>query len=195
LKLGNRFSLVGAANIGDYTYTNNPEVTIIADNGYAMLIGDEISASHTVYFKNYHVAAGPQVAGSVGIKYNYDYWWAGINVNYFDRMYADMNPERRTTAARGTLDENSELFHSIIDQTRLKRQFTVDASLSKSWRVKKYIIGFNLSATNILNNKNLVTTAWEQYRFDYKKNDVNKYPIKYYYAFGTTFYAGFNITF
>jgi outer membrane receptor protein involved in Fe transport len=106
-----------------------------------------------------------------------------------------MNPERRTTAARGTLDANSDLYHAIADQTKLKGQITVDASLSKSWKVKRYLIGFNVSVSNVLNNKNLVTTAWEQYRFDYKENNVNKFPIKYYYAFGTTFYAGINFTF
>ena len=48
------------------------------------------------------------------------------------------------------------------------------------------------SVTNLLNNKNLVTTAWEQYRFDYTNYNVNKYANKYYYAFGTTFYLGIN---
>ena len=106
-----------------------------------------------------------------------------------------MNPERRTSAARGTLDENSELYHQVVDQTRLKGQFTLDASISKSWKVKRYIIGFNLSVTNILNNRNLITTAWEQYRFDYKEYNVDKFQNKYYYAYGTTFYAGINFQF
>lgn len=201
VKIGEMFSVVGAANIGDYTYTNNPNVTVTADNGYDILSADNVSASHTVYFENFHVAGTPQIAGTLGLKFNHNYWWANVNVNYFDGIYVDMNPERRTTAARGTLDvsdptsDDYKLYHAIADQTKLKGQFTVDLSLSKSWKVKRYLIGFNVSVSNILNNKNLVTTAWEQYRFDYKTNDVNKYPIKYYYAFGTTFYAGINFTF
>lgn len=195
VKIGEMFSVVGAANIGDYTYTNNPNVTITADNGYDILAADNVSASHPVYFKNFHVAGTPQIAGTLGLKFNHDYWWANVNVNYFDGIYVDMNPERRTTAARGTLDANSELYHAIADQTKLKGQFTLDLSLSKSWKIKRYLIGFNVSVSNVLNNNNLVTTAWEQYRFDYKENNVNKFPIKYYYAFGTTFYAGINFTF
>lgn len=195
VKIGEMFYIVGAANIGNYTYTNNPNVTITADNGYDILSADNVSASHTVYFKNFHVAGTPQIAGTLGLKFNHNYWWANLNVNYFDGIYVDMNPERRTTAARGTLDANSDLYHAIADQTKLKGQITVDASLSKSWKVKRYLIGFNVSVSNVLNNRNLVTTAWEQYRFDYKENNVNKYPIKYYYAFGTTFYAGINFTF
>lgn len=195
VKIGEMFSVVGAANIGDYTYTNNPNVTITADNGYDILAADNVSASHPVYFKNFHVAGTPQIAGTLGLKFNHNYWWANVNVNYFDGIYVDMNPERRTTAARGTLDANSELYHAIADQTKLKGQFTLDLSLSKSWKIKRYLIGFNVSVSNVLNNNNLVTTAWEQYRFDYKENNVNKFPIKYYYAFGTTFYAGINFTF
>lgn len=194
VKLGDMFSLVAAGNLGEYLYASNPEVTIVADNGYDEL-GTGKSQQQTVYIKNFHVAGTPQIAGTIGIKFNYDYWWAGINANFFDGFYADINPERRTSAARGTLDANSELYHKIVDQTKMKGQFTLDASLSKSWRIKRYMIGFNVSVTNILNNKNLVTTAWEQYRFDYKGNNVDKFPIKKYYAFGTTFYAGINFTF
>ena len=195
VQLGSMFSIFAAANVGDYTYTNNPNVTITADNGYDMLGADNVSANQKVYIKNFHVAGTPQIAGTIALKFKYNYWWATINVNYFDGIYVDINPERRTTNARGTLDANSELYHKIADQSKCKGQFTLDASLSKSWKIKRYMIGFNVSVTNILNNKNLVTTAWEQYRFDYKTYNVDKFPIKYYYAFGTTFYAGINFTF
>jgi hypothetical protein len=77
----------------------------------------------------------------------------------------------------------------------LKGQFTLDISVSKSWRIKQYTVGFNINVTNVTNNKNLITTAWEHYRFDYKTLDVSKFQQKYYYAFGTTFFAGFNFTF
>ena len=84
----------------------------------------------------------------------------------------------------------------MVSQTRLKGQFTLDASISKSWRIKqRYTIGFNISVTNITNNKNLITTAWEQYRYDYTTYNPDKFQNKYYYAFGTTFFAGLNFQF
>ena len=195
IKLGSMFSLILAGNWGDYRYSSRPSVVITAENGYDLLGENNTAETQTVYWKNYHVAGTPQVAGTVGLKFNHNYWYVNINANYFDKIYCDLNPERRTSAARGTLDENSELYHQIVDQTRLKGQFTLDASISKSWKVKKYIIGFNLSVTNILNNTNLITTAWEQYRFDYKEYNVDKFQNKYYYAYGTTFYAGINFQF
>ncbi|MCQ2286651.1 MAG: hypothetical protein MJZ76_07230 [Bacteroidales bacterium] len=195
VSLGEMFSIFAAANVGDYRYTNNPNVVITADNGYDMVSEDNISTNQKCYLKDFHVAGSPQIAGTIALKFRHNYWWASINLNYFDGIYVDINPERRTTSARGTLSENSELYHKITDQSKCKGQFTLDASLSKSWKIKRCMFGFNLSVTNILNNKKLVTTAWEQYRFDYKTNNVDKYPIKYYYAFGTTFYAGINFTF
>ena len=193
IKLGTMFTLVLAGNYGDYRYSDRVEVTINAENGTDI----EGDVNRTVYWKNFHVAGTPQAAGTVGLKFNHKYWWVNINANYFDKIYCDLNPERRTTNATGSLYyTNPELYHQIADQTRLKGQFTLDLSVSKSWRIQsKYLLGFNFSITNLLNNKNLITTAWEQYRFDYSEYNVNKFGNKYYYALGTTFYLGINFNF
>jgi hypothetical protein len=196
IKLGGMFTLILAGNFGDYIYTSRPQITINADNGDDILGNNNATLLRKVYWKNYHVSGSPQAAGTIGIKFNHHDWQVSVNANYFDKIYCDMIPERRTSLARGTLPEDSELLQSIIAQERLKGQFTLDAFLSKSWRVQnKFNIGFNISVTNILNNKKLVTTAWEQYRFDFKQNDVEQFGNKYSYAFGTTFYTGFNIRF
>ena len=193
IKLNAMFSLIVAGNFGDYIYTSRPKVTINADNGYDM---NNDSYAKTIYWKNYKVAGSPQAAGTIGVKFNHNYWWVNINTNYFDKIYCDMNPERRSSLARGTRPDDDPILADILAQERLPGQFTLDASVSKSWRVKsKYNIGFNISVTNILNNTKLVTTAWEQYRFDFNNNDVDKFGNKYYYAFGTTFFAGFNFQF
>ena len=193
--IGSMFTVYAAGTWGDYRYTNRPDVTITADNGYDILSNGESQYTETVYWKNFHVAGTPQVAATLGVKFNYKYWFVSVNANYFDKIYADLNPERRTTAARGTLSTESQLYQDLVAQERLKGQFTMDASIGKSWKIKNSTLGFNISVTNLTNNKNLVTTAWEQRRFDYKNYDVNKYPNKYYYAFGTTFYLGINYTF
>jgi hypothetical protein len=200
IKLSSMFWLVMAGNFGDYRYSNNATMYINAENGYDILDFEDMDAAQTVYWKNFFVAGSPQVAGTLGLKFNYDYWWVNINANYFDRIFSSLNPDRRTSAARGTLDiENNpvdaELYHKIADQTRLKGQFTLDVSVSKSWRIKRYTLGFNINVSNITNNKNLVTTAWEQNRFDYRGLNSEKFQNKYYYAFGTTFFVGLNFTF
>lgn len=199
VKLTSMFSLVFAGNYGDYRYSNNPSVYMNAENGYDILSNGGADQNQTVYWKNFHVAGTPQIATTLGLKFNHNYWWVNINANYFDKIFCDLNPERRTTNAIGTLDLNNptdyELYHQIVDQTRLKGQFTLDLSVSKSWRIKHNTLALNLSITNLTNNRNLVTTAWEQYRFDFKENNVNKFQNKYFYAFGTTFNLGINFTF
>lgn len=191
IKLGSMFALILAGNYGDYRYSDRAEVTINAENGSDF----EGDLNRTVYWKNYHVAGSPQAAATIGLKFNHNYWWVNINANYFDKIYCDLNPERRTTFARGTLEETSPAYQMMASQTRYKGQFTLDASVSKSWRIKNYTVGFNLSVTNITNNKNLITTAWEQYRYDYTDYNPDKFQNKIYYALGTTFYVGFNFQF
>jgi len=195
VKLSSMFTLILAGNFGDYRYSNNPVFYSNYENGTDVRETGQIDNKQTTYWKNYFVAGSPQVAGTVGLKFNHDYWWVNINANYFDRIFCDINPDRRTTQARGTLPIDDELYKKIKAQTRMKGQFTLDVSVSKSWRIKRYTIGFNISVTNVTNNKKLVTTAWENYRFDYRDSNPEKYPIKNYYAFGTTFFAGFNFTF
>jgi len=199
IRLSSMFTLILAGTFGDYRYSNNPMVYTNAENGTELFDGFNTDAERKVYWKNFFVAGSPQVAGTLGLRFNHNFWWVNINANYFDRIFGQINPDRRTSAARGTLDLNNPddlaLYHKIADQERIKGQFTLDLSVSKSWRIKRYTIGFNVSVTNILNNKNLITSAWEAYRFDYRTYDVEKYQNKYYYAFGTTFFAGVNFTF
>jgi hypothetical protein len=191
IKMGSMFSLILAGNFGDYRYSSNPVVYSNAENGTDISgVGQDVK--QTVYWKNFFVAGSPQAAGTLGIKFNHKYWWVNINANYFDRIYCDINPVRRSSL---NIPENDPNYHLITDQTRMKGQFTLNVSVSKSWRIKRYTIGFNINVTNITNNQNLVTNVWENYRFDYKDYNPEKYPNKYYYAYGATFLAGFNFTF
>jgi hypothetical protein len=193
IKLHSMFWLVLAGTFGDYRYSNSPLAYVNAENGMDLYDDGSKDTERIVYWKNYFVAGTPQIAGTLGLKFNHNYWWVNINANFFDRIFCDLSPQRRTTTARGTGTE--EEYWKIAKQTRLKGQFTLDASVSKSWRIKRYTIGFNINVTNITNNKNLVTNAYEYNRFDYMSNNTEKYQNNYYYAFGTTFFAGFNFTF
>ena len=47
----------------------------------------------------------------------------------------------------------------------------------------------NLGVSNVLNNQDLVTGGFEQLRYDFADKNVNKFPTRYTYAFGTTFFA------
>ena len=190
IPIGKMFAVTMAGNWGDFIFTNRPTASITANNGYAELTPGSKEVVHTIYWQNYHVAGTPQIAATLGLKFKHKDWEVKINANYFDKIYAALNPERYTPEARGYLDEGSDQLNAIIAQERLKGQFTLDASLSKSWKIKKHTLGFSLKVTNITNNKNLVTSVSEQHRFNYSEHNADSFPNKYYYALGTTFNFG-----
>jgi hypothetical protein len=184
-------TLNAAASIGRYRYNTRQEATVTADNSSAVLERD------LVYSKNYYVPT-PQEAYSLGFNYRSPkFWYLNVNVNYFDQMWFDFNPLRRTTSAVAGVPENSYVWHQIVDQAKLKHQFTVDAFAGYSWLLNKTFksikqrsfLVFGVGVTNILNNKNIVTGGFEQLRFDFVDKNVDKFPSKKFYAYGTTFNA------
>ena len=118
-------------------------------------------------------------------------------------MWLDFNPIRRTAAAVDGVKENSYNWHQILDQTKLKSQFSVDAFAGYSWLLnkrfkslsKRTFLAFNLGVTNILNNTNIVSGGYEQLRFDFAGKDVEKFPSKNFFAYGTTFNASISLRF
>jgi hypothetical protein len=64
----------------------------------------------------------------------------------------------------------------------------------KSLKGNSFLL-LNLGISNILNNKELTNTAFEQLRYDFVTNDVNTFPAKYSYAFGATYFASITLRF
>lgn len=180
-------SFAGAKGL--YIYNSRPEVTIVQDNNQEILLENEIA-----YIKNYRLANGPQTAATIGFKYNAPkYWFAGINANYFDDMYIDINPYRRTETALEGLITTDPQWSKMIDQEKLPWAYTIDFFGGKSWRIKDYYIALNLNVSNVLNNKNFITGGFEQLRVDISNPD--KFPNKYFYLYGTTYFVNLNFRF
>jgi len=169
---------------GRYLYDSRPSATVTRDNSPETFVTDE-----TVYWKNYRVGGMPQTAGSIGVRYNSPkYWFAGVNANYFDDIYLDPNPARRTEAAIGNYVESDPQVAELLDQTKLEAKMTVDIFAGKSWMVqRKYRIAVNLSVTNVLDEQEFQVGGFEQLRFD--RTDVGRFPPKYSYLFGRNYFA------
>ncbi len=189
-KIWRGFSATAAVSMGRYTYISRPTATITYDNNPA------ISSTEKVYFKNFNVGGTPQMASTFGIRYRApQFWFANVNFNYYDWMWVNVNPARRTESAVDLVDPTSDNFANIVNQERLKGQFTMDISVGYSWLInaqfknlkKRYFLVFNASVNNVTNNKNLITNANEQLRYDYYENNVNKFPTRYAYAYGATY--------
>jgi hypothetical protein len=188
VKATKTLSFFAVAALGKYIYTSRPTTTISYDNGSLP------DTSFTTYIKNFNIPSTPQTAYSVGLKYNYKFWFLDINANYYDNNWLSFSAERRTEAAVAGLGPGDPLIAEITQEQKLKSGFTLDASLGKSIRIKyKYFININLSVTNILNNTGIQNWGYEQNRFDFINKNTDLFPPKYLYYYGRTFFL--NISF
>ena len=180
-----------AVGYGQFLYTSRPKMEAWQDNNATALFTDR-----TVYLKNYRVGGSPQLVSGVGYKYNgKKFWFAGLYFSYFDQIYIEANPDRRTEeAVYGLFENDKEELNKIIGQERLPSYFTLNANGGKSFRIKKkYFLALNLSVNNILNNQKIRTSGFEQLRWDY--TNVSKFDNKYYYMQGITYMAIVNFSF
>ena len=134
----------------------------------------------------------PQKAYSLGLSYNSPkYWWIEVNANYFDDIYLSFNPARRTSDAIIGLEPDSpygaEQIKEITQQEKLASQYTVDLSGGKSWKFGDYYLSIYANVSNLLDNQEFITGGYEQLRFDYENQDVNKFAPVYYYMWGRTY--------
>ncbi len=186
INLTSALSLTGTLGMGEFYYSSRPDATISEDNS------SEVLSNRKVYIKNYYVGGMPQTIASAGLRYSSSrYWWIGCNFNYFGDTYLEINPDRRTEEAASNLTEDDIRLKQLLEQEKLDNGYTVDIYGGKSWKIKNYYIGLNISLNNLLNATDLASGGYEQFRYD--TDDISKFPPRYYYIFGRTFYI--NLTF
>lgn len=196
--------LKGVAALGQFTYTNNPNLYLTSssftnpngiDFGKAML-------------KDYKLAGGPQSAFSVGFEYrDPDYWWFGATANFFDHAYIDINPLIRTrnfySDADGLPfnDYDPELARQLLKQEKFDAYMITNLVGGKSWRINRYFVGFFASVNNLLNVAHK-TGGFEQGRnANYRilnndaSNDIPVFGSKYWYGRGTTYFLNVYVSF
>ncbi len=199
VKIYKGLTLNAVASVGNFVYDTRQTVSITADNNSAALV----TSNDQVYVKDFKVAT-PQSAYLLGFNYRSPkFWFASVSANYFDQMWLGFDPLRRTYAAVEGIDPTTKLWHDIIDQTQLKSQFTLDASVGYSWLMnkkfkslkKRTFLAFNVNANNLLNNTNINTGGFEQLRFDTGEHNPEKFPPRLFYAYGLNFSANISLRF
>ncbi|MBS1615446.1 MAG: TonB-dependent receptor [Bacteroidetes bacterium] len=200
VKLMPVLSVSAVAALGQAFYTSNPKsIGIYQDNDTV-----SVPTERKAYIQNYYLAVGPQSAYTLGFRYGpMKYWYANLNLNYFDRNYVDINPDRRTSEAVSGLVPGSEQYHRIVDQEKLPSSFTVDLSISKSFLLSKYskalprntFLYFSLGVSNLLDSKDIRTGGFEQLRYDFASENPDKFPSKYFYGYGRNFFLNLSLKF
>jgi hypothetical protein len=184
------FELNGAASLGNYQYTSRPEAQIILDQDATF-----IDEGTKVYIKNFYEAGVPQTAASLGISYNSpDYWFVNLNLNYYNHIYLDINPDRRRNTAVDGVEKGSELWNEIVYQEKAPSAYTLDFFGGKSFKFgDDYFLYINVGINNILNNRNIITGGFEQFRFDYAEQEgdvpnLGQFPNRYFYMYGLNYF-------
>lgn len=187
-----------AASVGRFNYISRQRATVTVDNSAEVLASNNI-----VYSNNYYVPT-PQEAYTIGFDYRSPkFWFLNMNVNFFNNMYLDFNPLRRTSGATNGIEPGTALWHDIIDQEKLDNQVTVDLFAGYSYMLNRNIKGlkkrnylvFNVGVNNILDNKDVVSGGYEQLRFDFSGKDTGRFPPRKFYAYGINFFASIGFRF
>ncbi|MBL4704795.1 MAG: hypothetical protein JKY54_09755, partial [Flavobacteriales bacterium] len=105
-----------------------------------------------------------------------------------DRMNLGPNPDRRTEEAVSSFVVTDPQWDETLDITELEGGYTVNVFGGKSWRLSsgKYLRLF-MSVSNILNNTDFKTGGYEQLR--YNPGEIGKFPPKYGYMYGLTYFG------
>jgi len=189
VKITSSLSASLAAYIGNFIWNSNPKVKVTIDSKDSVLTDNEI-----VYQSGYKVSGKPQNVATLGLRYSgVKHWFAGVNANYAQNAYLSLNPTRRTANAVLGVDEATKAM--ILGQEELPVAYTLDLFAGKSFKFRDYYLRINLSVKNLLNNTNFKTGGYEQLRYDEASHDITKFPPKYYYMYGTTYFLNISINF
>jgi uncharacterized protein YnzC (UPF0291/DUF896 family) len=196
-KIYKGLSLNLAGTLGRYFYTSRQNAYVTQDNSQEVLSEGEV-----IYSKFFKLGGSPQRAATAGFSYRSPkYWFFNVNFNYFDDIWLDINPIRRTTAAVDLLETGSPLYQEVIAQEQLSGQFTMDFFGGYSLKLDKYFGGIkkptylyiNLGITNLTNNQRFITGGYEQLRFDFDDRRVEKFPNRYSYAYGINYFLSLTL--
>lgn len=210
-KVTSAFDVKLLGTISDAKIINNAKLAYMESVSGAMhgddygTEGDTNTNWDRVYNKGMRDNGTPLTAASLGVNYHQNGWFLSLNCNYYDRIYLSYSPNYRyrksienrkqIMSQRGIeiMDENNEPRESALSQAKGHGGFMLDGSIGRSIYLKNGSLSINLSLTNILNNRNIVTGGFEQSRSDYSGDKDNvksrayafsKNPYKF-YAFGT----------
>lgn len=203
VKITPTLNATGVASVGEYKYTNTPQVYSFDDLNNFRSYG-------SANIKDYKVAGTPQKAFSLGLKYNSPkYWWVGASANYLMDQYLDFSALNKTAAMYTNPLTNDpyegvtpEIIQQLTRQTKFDDQFMLNANAGKSFLIGKYRMGISVSVNNILNNRNYVTGGFEQGRaanfpqvLEESQRQTPYFGPKLWYDRGTTFFTNVYLRF
>ncbi|TVZ21919.1 hypothetical protein JM84_0799 [Dokdonia sp. Hel_I_63] len=196
--------LKAAASVGQFTYTNNPDIYYTSDD----FDGPQTFGGGKVVLNKLHVAGGPERAYQLGLEYrDPDFWNFGITVNRFSNAYIDISNLARTANFNQDIDGqpfndfDAEVAKGLLRQSQIDSYNLVNIIGGKSWRIGSYFVGFFTTVNNVL-NENYITGGFEDSRrVNYRsklEESERATPIfgdRLFFGRGTTYYVNAYVRF
>ena len=214
--LTSTIKLTATAAYGEYTYQNNPNVSLNNDNNASPTNTNPVVDFGTAKLKGYRLSGGPQTAASFGVEYrDPKFWWIGANANYLADNFLDSSALLRTNNFFKNPNDpyglglpfpeaTEERASELLKQERFKDFTLVNLTGGKSWRISKVnrnTIGFFASVNNVFDVV-YKTGGFEQTRnanFREVNQDVSSgtpaFAPKYFYGYGRTYFLNLYVNF
>ena len=205
--------LTANAAYGEYTYNNNPSVSLNNDNLASPTNTNPTLDFGTSKLKGYRLAGGPQTATSIGIEYrDPKFWWIGANANYLANNYLDVsallrtdnffkNPQDPYGLSLPFPEATDARAKELLKQKRFDDFTLINLTGGKSWRVNTTTIGFFASINNVFDVV-YKTGGFEQARnanFREVNQDVSSgtpaFAPRYFYGYGRTYFVNLYMNF
>ncbi len=187
-----------AGTYARYQYKNNPQGTRSFENG---LYAD---TTQTVYLKNFYVGSTPQTVFNLGLDwaapgnwfFNVNGTWMGDAYVSLSPAYHEALPELWKKIDNCTPEKLQAKIEELSAQDKLKNAFSLNVSVGKLIYInRKVSLNLNLNVNNVLNNRDIVTNAYQQGRLDTTNYIRDKYPNKYQYAQGVKVFFNVGVRF
>jgi hypothetical protein len=197
--------LNATANIGDYRYTNNPDVYVVSNQ--------KTQAENYLgkaFMTAYRIGGDPQKIYSFGTNYRLrESWNMGLTALYLQDNYINISPILRTNAFvtnpnTGVVYDEAkpQTLARILKQERFDDSFIVNFNASYTHRFGPYSATLSLLVNNLLDNQKSVRYGQENQQFtnyrDYAQDKTSAYPIygsRYFYNLGRNFFINFALKF
>lgn len=186
VKVTPTINISGVAALGYYRHTANPMASQVQDR-----TEDFIFEREQIYTNGFLIPGTPQTALSLGFSYNSpNFWFVNMDINYFDDLYIDFNPDRRRAVAFDLVEKGSDQWNRIHRQEVTESAIMVNVFGGKSWRIQRgKFIYLNVGVNNLLNAKDIITGGFEQRRYNFQDRDPDTFPSRYFYAQGINFFT------
>ncbi|MBQ6862137.1 MAG: TonB-dependent receptor [Alistipes sp.] len=144
-RVASRWTLSAALSAGDYRYTDDAVVNVVADNDNSTI--DEAATAHLAECRPGGV---PQLAAFAGLRYyGRKGWGVRLSAGFAGGRYVDPVALRRTDRVARQNGLTPEFFDAFVSQERLKDGLTVDASLFKRVWFERSSLLFSLHLMNL----------------------------------------------